>query len=84
MGGVRRRRERRTKGKGLVLNGSIMYVVVPQVNYVQEMNLGGVFVWAADLDDFKGVCGVKWPLLSTINRHLRGKNLHLGLSNLTV
>lgn len=40
---------------------------------MQDMNLGGVFVWAADLDDFKGVCGLKWPLLTTINRHLRGK-----------
>lgn len=48
-------------------------IMILQVNYVQDMNLGGVFVWAADLDDFKGVCGLKWPLLTTINRHLRGK-----------
>ncbi|EFA10488.1 chitinase 10 isoform X1 [Tribolium castaneum] len=49
--------------------------VEKKVNYVQEMNLGGVFIWATDLDDFKGVCGMKWPLLSTINRHLRGNEL---------
>lgn len=39
---------------------------------MKDNNLGGVSVWAADFDDFKGLCGVKWPLLTAINKDLRG------------
>lgn len=43
-----------------------------QINYVKEQHLGGVSVFAADMDDFKGLCGEKWPLLTTIHRELTG------------
>nr|AUF41628.1 chitinase 4 [Rhynchophorus ferrugineus] len=42
-----------------------------KIEFVKQNQLGGVFAWAADLDDFKGLCGDKWPLLNTINGGLR-------------
>ncbi|KAG5889208.1 hypothetical protein JTB14_033286 [Gonioctena quinquepunctata] len=45
-----------------------------KVDYAKEQGLGGVSVTAADLDDFKGLCGEKWPLLTVVNRELKGAN----------
>lgn len=42
-----------------------------KIDFVKKKDLGGVFAWAVDLDDFKGLCGDKWPLLTTINKNLR-------------
>ncbi|CAG9760168.1 unnamed protein product [Ceutorhynchus assimilis] len=44
-----------------------------KVLYIKKHDLGGAFAWAADLDDFKGLCGNKYPLLETINKYLKGK-----------
>lgn len=41
------------------------------MNYVKELNLAGASVWAIDLDDFKGLCYEKWPLLNVVRKHLR-------------
>ncbi|XP_056636318.1 probable chitinase 10 [Diorhabda sublineata] len=45
-----------------------------KIDYVKEHKLGGVVINAADFDDFKGLCGAKWPLLTTINSELKGVN----------
>ncbi|XP_050304967.1 probable chitinase 10 isoform X2 [Anthonomus grandis grandis] len=45
-----------------------------KLSYVKKHNLGGVYAWAVDLDDFKGLCGNKWPLLGTINKQLKDKS----------
>lgn len=45
-----------------------------KIDYVKEHKLGGVLVNAADYDDFKGLCGAKWPLLTVINSELKGVN----------
>ncbi|KAF2898205.1 hypothetical protein ILUMI_07967 [Ignelater luminosus] len=42
------------------------------VMFIKDMELGGVFVWSADLDDFKGICGDKWPLMSALRSYLKG------------
>lgn len=41
------------------------------------MGLGGVYVWSADLDDFKGLCGERWPLLTALKRNLKGRKFIL-------
>jgi len=40
------------------------------MEYVKERGLGGAMMWAVGLDDFNGVCGPKWPLLTAINEGL--------------
>ena len=47
-----------------------------KMNYVKEKGLGGAMIWAVDLDDYLGSCGARWPLLSTMNRHLRREFYH--------
>lgn len=44
-----------------------------QVFYVNRRGLGGVYIWTVDMDDFKGICGDKYPLLSTIKTYLKCK-----------
>ncbi|CAH0555523.1 unnamed protein product [Brassicogethes aeneus] len=43
-----------------------------KVNYVKQNQLGGVSIWTTDMDDFKGLCGEKWPLLNTVNKFFKG------------
>ncbi|XP_066149390.1 acidic mammalian chitinase-like [Euwallacea fornicatus] len=40
--------------------------------YVKDTGLGGVMLWSVDTDDFKGLYGEKYPLLTTVNLSLNG------------
>ena len=48
-----------------------------KMEYVKERGLGGAMIWAVDLDDYLGLCGSRWPLLSVMNRQLRRKEIVL-------
>ncbi|BET00648.1 Glyco_18 [Nesidiocoris tenuis] len=45
-----------------------------KMDYLEKEGLGGVMVWSLDLDDFKGQCGKKYPLLGAVKTALSIQN----------
>lgn len=41
-----------------------------RISFVKGNRLGGVFLWSLDLDDYRGNCGPKYPLLTAIDTFL--------------
>jgi GH18 family chitinase len=55
---------------------SLTYLL--QANYVKTHGLGGSMVWAMDLDDFNGACGLgNNPLMSKLKEVLSDPNMVL-------
>ncbi|KAB0800474.1 hypothetical protein PPYR_06214 [Photinus pyralis] len=44
--------------------------VSSKVEYVKQHKLGGAMIWSIDTDDFRGKCGKKYPILTTIKNGL--------------
>lgn len=42
-----------------------------KAEFAKKLGLGGMMLWSVETDDFKGICGEKYPLLKTINAVLR-------------
>ncbi|XP_026687735.1 probable chitinase 10 [Diaphorina citri] len=42
-----------------------------KMNYIKDRHLGGAMLWTLDLDDFRGFCGQKYPLLSAVVSNLQ-------------
>ncbi|XP_026316169.1 chitinase-3-like protein 1 [Hyposmocoma kahamanoa] len=49
--------------------------ITKKVEYALSLNLGGIMLWSIETDDFHGQCGEDFPMLRTINRVLRNKNV---------
>ncbi|XP_014219820.1 probable chitinase 10 [Copidosoma floridanum] len=50
----------------------LLRVYVAKGEYMNKYGLGGMMVWSVETDDFRGVCGEKWPLLRAVNRAVHG------------
>ncbi|GLV44511.1 Chitinase 10 [Carabus blaptoides fortunei] len=57
--------------------------IAKKMLYIKNVGLGGVSVWAADLDDFQGLCGEKYPLLNTVKRALTNNGVNFILETST-
>ena len=42
-----------------------------KLEWLKAQGYGGAMVWALDLDDFRGVCGKRYPLLRTVYKALK-------------
>nr|XP_023029163.1 probable chitinase 10 isoform X2 [Leptinotarsa decemlineata] len=73
-------RSQDSSGSPIIINGDqwVGYddaeSIKRKVDYAKVNGLGGISVAAADMDDFRGLCGEKWPLLTVVNRELKGVN----------
>jgi len=41
-----------------------------QLEYMEKLTLAGVMLWSLDSDDFNGVCGTPWPLVTTVKTYV--------------
>ncbi|KAJ8962576.1 hypothetical protein NQ318_000969 [Aromia moschata] len=44
--------------------------IILKAEYAKSLNLSGVMVWSIELEDFRGICGIKNTLLNAINSAL--------------
>ena len=42
-----------------------------KLKYIKSLKLAGGMIWSIESDDFRGLCGEKYPLLKTINQGLK-------------
>ncbi|XP_011310397.1 chitinase-3-like protein 1 [Fopius arisanus] len=47
--------------------------IAGKAKLIKDLDLAGAMVWSVDFDDFRGICGEKYPLLKTVNAVLQGR-----------
>lgn len=47
------------------------------MKYVISSGLAGAAAWAVDMDDFRGLCGSPFPILSAISKTLNGNKMFM-------
>jgi hypothetical protein len=64
-----------TAGAGGVLRNAylVSWQFCSQVDFLLQEGYGGAMAWSLEYDDFDGICGTKWPIISSIREQLSGK-----------
>ncbi|KAJ8924365.1 hypothetical protein NQ315_007161 [Exocentrus adspersus] len=57
--------------RSIAIKASIILFIV---NYAKSLNLGGVMIWSIETEDFRGICGSKYPILNAIKSALGTAN----------
>lgn len=60
-----------------ICNLLIMRKFTSQMRFVISSGLAGAAAWSMDMDDFRGLCGTPFPILSTISTSLNGNICYL-------
>lgn len=47
------------------------------MRFVISSGLAGAAAWSVDMDDFRGLCGSPYPILSTIATSLNGNHIYI-------
>ncbi|XP_008184295.1 probable chitinase 10 isoform X2 [Acyrthosiphon pisum] len=52
-----------------------------KLEYMEKLSLGGVMLWSLDSDDYNGLCGTPWPLVTTVKTYISNVNKKNSMAN---